>query len=58
MKKSKHFTFAAVAFGISSVGFLIAQHMALGAGVAALAATYAILAFRAHDREQRDSGSN
>jgi uncharacterized membrane protein len=58
MKKSKHFAFAAVAFGISSAGFLIAQQIALGSALAVLAATYGALAFRAHEREQRDAASN
>ena len=55
MKKSKHFAFAAVAFGISSAGFMLGGHPALGGGLGALAAAYAALAVRAREREQRDS---
>ncbi|VXB50961.1 hypothetical protein [Massilia sp. 9I] len=55
MKKSKHFGYAAIAFGIASAGFILGGHVALGGGLGGLAAAYAALAFRAHDREQRDS---
>ena len=55
MKKSKHFGYAAVAFGISCAGFILGGHVALGGGLGALATTYAALAFRAHDKERRDA---
>lgn len=55
MKKSKHFGYAAIAFGIASGGFILGSYLALGGGLGALAATYAALAFRAHDRERRDA---
>ncbi len=55
MKKSKHFALAALAFGICSAGFLAASQLALGGGIGALAATYAVLAVRARERERRDS---
>ncbi len=55
MKKSKHFALAAVAFGISSAGFMMANHLVLGGGLGALAATYAALAFRSHEQELRNA---
>lgn len=51
MKKSRHFALAAVAFGISSAGFMMANHLGLGGGLGAVAATYAALAFRSHEQE-------
>ncbi|SFC63544.1 hypothetical protein [Massilia yuzhufengensis] len=54
MKKSKHFAFAAIAFGISSAGFLMAHHLGLGGGLGALATAYAALAFRAREQELQD----
>ncbi|MCC2958104.1 hypothetical protein LK542_20995 [Massilia sp. IC2-477] len=55
MRKSKHFTFAAVAFGISCAGFVFGGHVGLGGGLGALSATYAALAYRACAAERRDS---
>jgi uncharacterized membrane protein len=55
MKKTTHFAFAALAFGISSAGFLMGNQLGLGGGLGALAATYAALAFRSHEQEQQES---
>jgi membrane protein implicated in regulation of membrane protease activity len=55
MKKSQHFGWVAVAFGISCAGFVAGGYHLLGAGVAALTTTYAVLAFRARAQEARDS---
>jgi uncharacterized membrane protein len=52
MKKSTHFACAAVAFGISSAGFLMGHQLGLGGGLGVLATTYAALAFRFHEQEQ------
>lgn len=55
MKKSKHFAFAALAFGVSCAGFVLGGHAGLGGGLGALSATYAALAYRARAAERRDS---
>lgn len=55
MNKSRHFGWAAVAFGLSSAGFVLGGYLALGAGLAALTATYAGLSYRARVEEKRDA---
>jgi len=55
MKKSQHFGWSALAFGISSAGFVLGGYLVLGAGLAGLASAYAGLALRARALETRDS---